>query len=113
MKAYMAFVVDPREGAALVFADTAKQAKKLAWGTLKDWFDSDWTNVRARRLKAHERYLLSLYDGRAVLETPPTCDVCEMWGAPLRPDGNGCENCGGDELPPNTRVNPRREAASG
>jgi hypothetical protein len=101
MKAYMAFDGDPQNGAALVFAESARQARKLAWDTLRGWFDSEWINVRVRRLREHEGYLLSLYDGNAVLEDPPTCDVCETWGAPLGPDGNGCENCGGNDLPHN------------
>lgn len=90
---YIAFAGDPELGAALVFAHSAREARRLAFDTLRGWFDCTWPDVRARRLREHRDYLTSLYDGRGVIEDPPTCNRCEHWGAPLLPDGAGCTNC--------------------
>lgn len=101
MHPYMAFVGEPREGAALVFAETARKAKALAWRRV-GWLDCDYIDLRVTRMREHELYLMSLRDFGDVLDDPPTCPICETWGAPPNDDGNGCDNCGGDDLPPNT-----------
>lgn len=91
---YMVFDGDPAEGAALVFAKTAREARKLGFNALREWFDSEWINVRARRQREYQDYLMELYDdGRAVIDDPPSCPVCEKWGSPIRDDGQGCDFC--------------------
>lgn len=100
---YMAYCGDPDEGAALVFAESAKEARRLAYDTLRCWFDAEWIGVRVRRLRRNREYLMGLYDGHAVCDDPPSCDVCGTWGAPA--DETGCENCrhewDGLSMPPN------------
>lgn len=100
---------DPAEGAALVFAESAKEARRLAFDTLRDWFDAEWIDTRVRRLRKHRDYLMGLYDGKhAVCDDPDSCDVCGTWGAPH--DATGCEHCRDDcdgiAMPPNTRNQP-------
>lgn len=90
---YMVFDGDPADGAALVFAATAREARRRGFNTLRGWFDSEWITTRARLQREHRDYLMGLYDGRAVIDAPPSCPVCEKWGAPIRDDGKGCEFC--------------------
>ena len=97
MNPYMAFDADPDyEWGALVFASTAKEARRVAWQ--HGCFDCEFTELRVRRLRGNVSYLMSLYDGEHVyLDDPPTCPVCETWGAPIREDGAGCGNCYGPD----------------
>jgi hypothetical protein len=88
---------DPREGAALVFAETARAAKKAGWSGVSWLCREDYTEFRVRRIRDNINYLMSLYDGYQVIDNPPTCEMCERWGAPARANGDGCENCGGAE----------------
>lgn len=90
---------DPAEGAILVFAHTAREAKRIGWPELRGW-SVEYVDVRVRRLRDHREYLMSLYNGSPVIGSPPTCNVCEMWGAPIREDGKGCAYCYGAEATP-------------
>ena len=98
MNAYMVWEGPyPDEGAALVFAETAREAKRLGWARVS-WFERDsYFDVRVKRMRIFPEYLMSLYDGKQqVVEAPPTCDVCGTWGSPPRANGDGCEHCGGE-----------------
>lgn len=101
MRAYIAFEAgDPHEGAALVFAENLREAKRKAWRNI-GWLDCDYVDLRVRLADwGQDEYLRRLHAeyGKDVIDDPPTCPVCETWGAPMRPDGTGCENCGGDDL---------------
>lgn len=101
---------EPGEGAALVFAETARAAKKAGWDGV-DWLTrEDYTEFHVQRCREHVDYLMGLYDGtNRVIDNPPTCEVCEKWGAPLRANGDGCENCGGNGLPHNPQGNAPHE----
>ncbi len=93
---YMAFEIDPQEWAFLIFANTAKEARRIAWYRC-DFLD-EFIDLRVRRMREHATYLMSLYDGGHVyIDSPPTCPVCETWGAPIRADGAGCEYCYGPD----------------
>jgi hypothetical protein len=103
---YMAFAGEPCEGAVLIFTETYREAKKLGWKGTRGWIAEEYTDVRVRRLREHEAYLMTLWDGmHRIVDDPPTCPVCETWGYPPNADGNGCEYCGGNDVPPNTQAN--------
>lgn len=53
MKAYYLTIKDDDEGVVdVVFADTAKEAKKLVWQTdIVDYWGGEWTYLRANRAK--------------------------------------------------------------
>lgn len=96
---YMAWAGDdPADGAALAFAHTAREARRIAYPLIADWCDVGYINVRAKRLREHEAYLMSFCRSAEAYATdePPTCNVCERWGSPLHADGNGCDACGGE-----------------
>lgn len=95
MHPYIAFEGEPSEGAALVFADTVKEAKRKAWRGV-GWLMGDYTDLRVKRLRgANAEYLEQLHTqyGIDVIDDPPACGRCERWGAPIRNDGHGCGLC--------------------
>lgn len=94
---YMVHDGDPSEGAALAFAHTAREAKAIGFPVITGWNGyCQWTDVRVRRLREHEDYLMTLAqkDGPHCLDDLPTCPSCQLWGAPVV---NGkCDNCSDD-----------------
>lgn len=83
MKAYMGFHggLGSEEGACLIFANNAKEAKSLAFGVINNWFDSEWVDTRVRLIKDSEylfQYRVSFKSH--TIEAPPTCSRCQMWG---------------------------------
>lgn len=91
MRAYMVSDSEPCEGAVLVFATTAREAKKVGFSAL-DWCD-EWVDVRVQWLK-DDGHLRHLWDGETehVVESPPTCQTCQLWGTSELIDGV-CEGC--------------------
>jgi len=96
---YMGFVAGAREeGALLVFAHDAREARRLAWPTLHGWFqDVSYIETRVRRL--HGTHILGEADPQAlragrphVVESPTSCDRCMLWGQPIGVDGL-CPDC--------------------
>jgi len=83
------------EGASLVIAHTSKEARKIGYKILRDWYsDQEWTDVSAKWLKSpnkQARELLQKGDP-AWVECPDSCSECEKWGYELD-DNNVCELC--------------------
>ena len=103
MKAYMGFseVWGQGEAACLVFASTAREAKKLAWPIVHDWWGNEWIDCRATLMLKLPSHLKKLDTGEPqVFDCPPGCPRCEIWGHELYPDtgdGQRCDNCIDDE----------------
>ena len=101
MRAYMAWHgPDAELGAVLVFANSAREARKLAYPVIQGWWsDAQWVHIRTKWLSSEEtQWLHRLHSSGAaseVIESPPTCSRCELWGAELV-DGI-CKNCLGDD----------------
>lgn len=102
MKTYMGYdgYIGREEGAVLIFAHNAKEAKRLAVPVIQSFFDSDYIAVRACRLWNRDHLFAEadqakLAEGIAhVIEDPKCCVACECWGYPLGEDGV-CELCQG------------------
>jgi hypothetical protein len=98
MKAYMAFsrCAGPSEGASIVFADNARQAKILAWktSTLSDYWDGEFTDVGIRLLKDKPwLFKEQKLDVPHVVDDPRSCTQCNMWGnSEIGADGL-CDGC--------------------
>lgn len=99
MRAYMAYDYGGKElGAILVFANNLKEAKKLAYPALLDWFDLDFLDMRTVWLK-NSPYLFKEANQELlknniphVIDSPTICKNCELWGNEL--DINGfCSEC--------------------
>jgi hypothetical protein len=98
---YMAHEGDPGDGAVLVFAHSAAQAKPLGFAELRGWsVECAFTDVRVKRLRAHVDYLMTLADqaklavgAQHVIDDLHTCPRCERWGVPPGEDGRTCLHC--------------------
>jgi len=90
MRAYMVSGDEPCEGAVLVFAKTARRAKKIGFGFL-DWED-DWIHVKARWMKDCPKVLTAFdTDEEKCVDSPPSCDRCFLWGYEITK--GVCVNC--------------------
>lgn len=95
---------DPADGALLVFATNAREARPIAYCGCSSWYDIAYTDVRVRRLRTHADYLIGLADQdklRAGLahyvDDPPSCNRCDQWGTPINEFGI-CEDCMNDDV---------------
>lgn len=101
MKMYMGYDGEPKYGAVLIFAHTAKEARPLAFKEIKSWQDDvEWINVRIKLIKGKE-FLFKLADKEKLEKDiphaiddlgPATCKSCECWGEKLNENGI-CESC--------------------
>lgn len=90
-----------QEGAVLIFAHDAKEARKLAYPFVQDWFGDGWTDCAVMYLK-DRTYLFAEANQEKltrgdphVVDSPKVCKQCELWGFAM--DDNGiCENCQDD-----------------
>lgn len=99
MNPYIAFsrIEGPEEGAILVIANTARAAKRLAWGHC--WNVDTWTDQDIRLIR--DRTVLALADqGKLavaqphVIESPLSCQACGLWGMGVNLDDGTCCHCG-------------------
>ncbi len=99
MNVYMGYsrILGCAEGAVLVFAHTAKEARNLTFknGLVVD----DWTDTAVRKLRDNLLFLFDSADKEKlardephVIDDPPTCRICSMWGQPINEDGL-CPEC--------------------
>ena len=87
-----------QEGACLVFAHNRKEARKLAYPIINDWFGSSWIDCSVNLLTM-QNYLYELADQEKLkkdeahaIDDPESCKNCGMWGDEL--DENGvCTQC--------------------
>jgi hypothetical protein len=107
VKPYIAFLrsFGPAEGAFLVIASSAKEAKRLAWqNSPMDYIEFTDLAVRLMRNTQNALPLAKQdklkYKVPHVVKNPVGCDVCNVWGAGLTTEGL-CGNCNsypGDKL---------------
>jgi len=100
LKMYMGFdsYQEACEGAVLVFANNAKEAKNLAYPTICSWFDTEWIGLKVKLLKNCD-YLMSeaISDQPHVVRTPKICPKCELWGTGEVINGT-CPECNDPDL---------------
>ena len=93
LRAYSAFSSDAgaREGAVLVFASTAREARRMAWGRCLNV--DEWIDQAVRWIRGADIMLLAEEDGKHVVEQPLCCESCGLWNAGLD-DDDLCGECG-------------------
>ena len=95
MKAYMGYSrqLGSEEGAVLIFAHNAKEAKRLAWES--NVFDYGWYIDLVVRWLKNEPYLFKQMRLNIphVIVFPKTCDKCKMWGTGEIGEDGICESC--------------------
>jgi len=87
------------EGAVLIFAHTAKEAKSVAdaplscLGIAEDWIDIGIRWIRTSDYLYEQADKDKLKAGVAhVIENPESCKGCEMWGGEFNDNGT-CSIC--------------------
>ena len=106
MKAYMGFdnLGGASEGAILIFAHTAREAKKVAWNDhsfIQDICDGDYINLRVTLMKDCDYIFKEANQDKLkaniphVIESPTVCKDCELWGEELNEAGY-CQGCQDD-----------------
>ena len=99
---YMSYSGDPSEGASLVFADTARQAKALAWKFDPCCDGGDFTDVRVKWLRDQAFPWLrkeALEKTPHVNDCPKSCERCETWGQYEVGEDGLCEGCREPSVP--------------
>jgi hypothetical protein len=97
LKAYMIHAGEPQNGAALVFAASFREAKKLGFNSgVCD--GCDYTDVRGHQIKSDQWLKNNAADKEKlgsgvphIVDSPPSCEQCELWYDELF-DGV-CESC--------------------
>lgn len=101
MKPYMGFSrsYGAREGAVLIFAKTAKEARREGWRNGATLIADEYIDFGVRLLRNSDYLLLEadplkLANGTPhVIDDPHSCKSCFMWGgSPIGEDGL-CEDC--------------------
>jgi hypothetical protein len=87
----MAWAGDPREGAVAVFAPDARTARRMAFPVIRGWTDCEWLDLRVKWLRGDCEHLRAK-PGPHVNDSPPNCEICELWFADPLIDGL-CEGC--------------------
>ena len=103
LKPYMGYSGSPEEyGARLIFAHNAREAKKIGFGTVREWTESEWVDMRVKWLRKspwlyNDADQGKLAKGEAhVIDHPTHCKICEEWGQELDCEGI-CSNCNNNE----------------
>lgn len=95
MKKYCGFSagIGQSECAVLIFANNAREAKKLCYSSMANDFFESYTDVRVKLIKDAD-YLDSCKkcENPHVIDDPPYCKKCETWGYKLNENGI-CERC--------------------
>lgn len=102
LKPYMGYAGDPADGACLIFAHDAKEAKKVGYGVVNSW-GGEWIEMRVNLIR-NEDYLFKEADPELlqadtphVIEAPTCCNCCEKWGVgEIGPD-RLCPDCHKDK----------------
>ncbi len=103
MKPYMGYdnLGGSAEGAILIFAHTAREAKKVAWGFysfIQEVCDDEYINLRVTLMKDCDYIFKEANQDKLkantphVIESPTGCKGCEQWGYELNNEGY-CEDC--------------------
>jgi hypothetical protein len=106
LNAYMIFsrIGDSENGAALVFAHTAQEARVVGWRGIGSDLTDEYTDLAANRLRNKpwlfdEALAVKFANDEAhVIDDPKFCRTCERWGqSPIGEDGL-CEGCRQDVI---------------
>ena len=99
LKIYMAYDEEPQEGAILVFAHSASEARKVSFPVLQSWFMTEWIHANIRLVRDGE-YLRSqatpeklAADIPHCIDSPTICKDCELWGTGELNERGICPDC--------------------
>ena len=89
LRGYTVWALDPLHGAVLVWARTARDARRMGYPYIESYHDEmEWTDMRARWLRDADPAAWGVTEP-TVLE-PDGCPRCGVWG----PQPGWCPACG-------------------
>jgi hypothetical protein len=101
LKIYMVYSrgAGSEEGAALVFAHSFQEARKVGWQSFGDLFTDEYIDLTAGLMRNHpwlydeaDKAKLAKDEPHGTID-PKSCNQCERWGqSPIGEDGL-CEDC--------------------
>jgi hypothetical protein len=94
MKKYIGYDagMGPAEGAALIFANTAKEARKVLWED--NWLDIErFIDVRINLIRGDEFLEKEKEHDYPHVVRPIACDSCNMWGISEIGEDGLCDDC--------------------
>lgn len=105
LRAYRVSGPEPSEGASLVFAANARDAKRLGWRSIDFLPELCWhgyVDVRVKWLREgadfHRNAEMEAKGESYVVESPDICERCELWYADgLEPTTRLCWSCFEDD----------------
>jgi hypothetical protein len=108
LNTYMVFsrAIGPVEGAALVFAHSCQEARRVGWKGIGCELTDDYLDLGAKRLYKHDWLYIEgnpkklWSDVPHTVDSPRTCSRCELWGQSIIGEDGLCEECR-DILAPN------------
>lgn len=82
LKMYSVYANRQDEGACLVFHYTAREAKKISYSIVMDWFEEiEFIDIKIKQIKNSPwLWKEKIKDGPHVIESPKSCDDCFRWG---------------------------------
>jgi len=83
---------DQSEGACLIFANTAKEAKKILWQKFRGELFEEFTECRIKWIRNEPYLFKQMKSEKSHGLYPLACDYCETWGISEIIDGY-CEDC--------------------
>ena len=104
MRAYSVFSrnLGPHEAAVLVFANSAKEARKLAWPKVQYDIVTEWTDLGVKWMR-NEKSVWPLGDQDLLASNTPhvvlgpiCCESCGLWGCGI--DNSGMCGCCGEQV---------------
>ena len=101
LKMYIGYPTEGMQGCAvLIFAHNFREARNLAYKTLNTLIDCEFIETRVNRLWGNVPHLLNAADKNLyendiahVIDNPPSCESCEVWGEDIVVE-EGMDLCG-------------------
>jgi len=98
LRGYMGSSTWPTDGAVLIFAHTAKEAKQLSPDFMDEMACEEYTDIRIRWLRRADPKAWDVSEPCVLI--PTVCRRCELWhDVPVDPKTGLCEDCS-DEIEP-------------
>jgi hypothetical protein len=95
MKAYMGYSRDagPSEGAFLIFANNAREARKIAYPSVSELNDGDYLDCAVQWMKNRPWLFAEMKRPEPhCVDNPKGCKECKQWGDEIGDDGL-CHDC--------------------
>jgi len=102
LKIYMGYDRKKDRRDILIFAHSAKEARRVGWPVMRGFYSTKWVEMGVERMRVNLEYLYEDADAVKLKadvahanDSPRVCPNCKQWGGG-RPEGGTCTFCCGD-----------------